>query len=89
MPFDMLGIIIGGVLLAVALVAILTIKALSVIMPPNMAAVITGRRRTLADGLEVGYRTVTGGRTLRIPIIEQVHWLSLGTIPLEVSVSEA
>ena len=89
MPLDLLGIVIGAVLLAVAFVAILTIKALIVIVPPNMAAVITGRRRTLEDGTEVGYRTVTGGRTLRIPIIEQVHWLSLGTIPLEVSVSEA
>jgi len=89
MPLDMLGIVIGAVLLAVAFVAILTIKTLIVIVPPNMAAVITGRRRTLDEGLEVGYRTVTGGRTLRIPIIERVHWLSLGTIPLEVSVSEA
>jgi flotillin len=30
-----------------------------------------------------------GGRTMRIPIIEQVNWLSLSTIPLELSVDDA
>jgi flotillin len=30
-----------------------------------------------------------GGRTMRIPIIEQVNWLSLSTIPLELSVEDA
>lgn len=83
------GIIVGGVLLAVAALAILTITRLIIIVPPNMAAAITGRERALADGDTVGYRTVTGGRTLRIPVIEQVQWLSLSTIPLEISVTDA
>ena len=83
------GIIVGGVLLAVAALAILTITRLIVIVPPNMAAAITGRERALVDGDVVGYRTVTGGRTLRIPVIEKVQWLSLATIPLEISVTDA
>lgn len=83
------GIIVGGVLLAVAALAILTITRLIIIVPPNMAAAITGRERALADGDTVGYRTVTGGRTLRIPVIEKVQWLSLATIPLEISVADA
>src|SRR5688500_5711495 len=83
------GIIVGGVLLAVAALAILTITRLIVIVPPNMAAAITGRERALVDGDVVGYRTVTGGRTLRIPVIEKVQWLSLSTIPLEISVTDA
>ena len=37
------GIIVGGVLLAVAALAILTITRLIIIVPPNMAAAITGR----------------------------------------------
>jgi flotillin len=83
------GMIIGGVLLAVAVLILFTMKRLIIIVPPNMAAAITGRTRALSDGSSVGYRTVTGGRTLRIPILERVQWLALGTIPLEISVDDA
>lgn len=87
--FSQVGIIAGAVILAVIVIAIIAINRLVIIVPPNMAASITGRRRALEDGTTVGYRTVTGGRTLRIPIIERVQWLSLGTIPLEISVQDA
>lgn len=84
-----LGIIIGGILLAVAGMSLYTIKRLMIIAPPNEAAVITGRKRSLDDGTSIGYRTVTGGRSLRVPIIEEVQWISLGTLALEISVSDA
>jgi flotillin len=71
------------------LLILFTINRLIIIVPPNMAAAITGRKRALGDGSSVGYRTVTGGRTLRIPILERVQWLTLGTIPLEISVDDA
>lgn len=87
--FSQLGIIAGTVVLAVIVIAIITINRLIIIVPPNMAASITGRRRKLEDGGTVGYRTVTGGRTMRIPLIERVQWLSLGTIALEISVQDA
>jgi flotillin len=83
------GFVLGGVVLALILLVILTIKNLIVIVPPNIAAIITGRKRVAEDGGTVGYRTVMGGRTMRIPIIEQVNWLSLSTIPLELSVDDA
>lgn len=83
------GVVVGGIVLAVIILILLTITRLVVIVPPNMAAAITGRKRVLEDGSSVGYRTVTGGRTMRIPIIEKVQWLSLGTIPLEISVQDA
>ena len=83
------GVVGGVVILVAALFLILAIKSLIVIVPPNMAAVITGRKRRLPDGQVVGYRTVIGGSTLRIPIIEQVQYLSLETIPLELTVSNA
>lgn len=83
------GVIIGGVILAVVAMLVFTIARLIIIVPPNMAAAITGRVRALKDGSTVGYRTVTGGRTVRIPIIEKVQWLSLGTLPLEISVQDA
>jgi flotillin len=70
-------------------VVVMTVKALIVIVPPNRAAVITGRIRTLMDGQQVGYRSVIGGRTLRLPIIETVQHVNLETVPIEISVSNA
>ena len=87
--FESAAAIIGGVIVAVIGIALYTIKRLMIIVPPNEAAVITGRQRLLGDGTQIGYRTVTGGRTLRVPIIEEVQWVSLGTLPLEISVSDA
>jgi flotillin len=79
----------AGIVIAALVVLLVTVKALIVIVPPNSAAVITGRSRILADGRGVGYRTVIGGRTIRIPIIEQVAWMPLATIPIELNVQNA
>lgn len=80
---------VGMIVLVAAIVALLTVKSLIVIVPPNRAAVITGKNRLLADGEVVGYRSVIGGRTLRIPIIETVQHVTLESIPLEISVTNA
>jgi flotillin len=85
---ESIGITAGAVVLAAILVAIWTVKTLIIIVPPNEAAVITGRKRTMGERT-IGYRTVIGGRTIRIPIIERVHYLSLETIPLEIQVTNA
>ncbi|MFN7937842.1 MAG: SPFH domain-containing protein [Bryobacteraceae bacterium] len=55
-------------------------------VPPNLVAVLSGRKRKLADGRLVGYRMVRGGAALRIPLLEKVDYLSLNviTIPLEI-----
>jgi flotillin len=55
-------------------------------VPPNAAAVFSGRKRKLPDGRVVGYRLVKGGAALRIPLLEKVDYLSLNlmTIPLEI-----
>ncbi|MDX1494554.1 MAG: SPFH domain-containing protein [Longimicrobiales bacterium] len=81
--------IIAFVVFIAALVAVATVRALIVIVPPNRAAVITGRTRLLTDGEEVGYRSVMGNRTLRVPIIETVQHMNLETFPIEISVSNA
>ncbi len=85
----MAPLVAAGVVLTVVVMAILTVRALIVIVPPNRAAVITGRTRILPDGSDVGYRSLSGGRTLRIPIIEKVQWVNLETIPIEVTVTNA
>lgn len=80
---------LAAVIIVVVLVLISTIRTLIVIVPPNRAAVITGGSRALTDGREIGYRSITGGRTMRIPIVETVSHLNLETIPIEISVSNA
>ena len=76
-------------LLVVITVAILTLKSLIVIVPPNMAAVLTGRNRKLPSGEMIGYRSVIGGRIFRVPIIETVQYTSLETFPIEISITNA
>ncbi len=83
------ALVAAGIVLAALVALLITIKSLIVIVPPNSAAVITGRSRQLTDGRGVGYRTVIGGRTLRIPIIEEVAWMPLATIPIELNVQNA
>lgn len=83
-------VLVVGVLIALALIFMITIvSSLIIICPPNRVAVISGRDRVLSDGRRVGYRILRGGRTLRIPILEKVSWMDLNTIPLEVSVQNA
>ncbi len=90
MPDFILGpATLAFVVLVVAMVAVATVRALIVIVPPNRAAVITGRNRLLSDGTHVGYRSVTGGRTIRIPIIESVQHVNLETFPIEITVQNA
>ena len=86
-----MGLVIGAALLVVfVLLAIISIaSSVLVICPPNRVAIITGRKRTLSDGRTVGYRIIKGGRAYKMPIFEQVAWMDLNTIPLEVSVTNA
>lgn len=83
------GFALAVALLVVVVVAVTTIRALIVIVPPNRAAVLTGRERNLVSGEKVGYRSVIGGRTLRVPIVETVQHMSLETFPVEISVTNA
>jgi flotillin len=84
------------ILLALAIIAVVVVfavvlafRSLIVICPPNRVAVISGRQRTTADGREVGYRVLRGGRTLRVPLLERVQWMDLNTIAIEVAVTNA
>ena len=56
---------------------------------PNAVAVLSGRRRKLADGRLVGYRMVKGGAALRIPVLEKVEYLSLNVITIGLEIKRA
>ena len=89
MEFLAAPLTMAAVVLVAVIVFVITLKSLIVIVPPNRAAVLTGRNRALADGQKVGYRSISGGRTLRVPIIETVQHMNLETIPIEILVSNA
>ena len=55
-------------------------------VPPNQVAVIYGRKsRKHATG-QIGFRLVTGGGAVRIPIIEDVTFIDLNVIPIDLEV---
>jgi flotillin len=87
--FEQLGILnpVLVLLAIIAFVAAMVIISRNYIkVSPNTVAVLSGRKRKLADGRTVGYRMVRGGAALRFPLLEKVEYLHLNvmTIPLEI-----
>ncbi len=75
---------------AVSLIVIFTlISKMLLIAHPNEVIILSGRRRKLANGEEIGYRTIRGGRTIKMPLIEKATRMSLETIPIELEVINA
>ena len=77
-------IIVIGMLIALMLISRNYIK-----VSPNQAAVISGRKRKLADGTIAGYRLVRGGATLVFPFLEKVEYLDLNVITVPLATSRA
>lgn len=80
------------IVLGVALAFIIAFWLLSrnyIKVPPNVAAVISGRSRKLADGTVVGYRLVRGGATLIFPFLEKVDYLNLNVLTVPLATSRA
>ncbi|HYG08850.1 MAG TPA: SPFH domain-containing protein [Pyrinomonadaceae bacterium] len=86
------GLLIPIIVLVIALALIIAFWLLSrnyIKVPPNEAAVISGRSRKLPDGTTVGYRLVRGGATLIFPFLEKVDYLSLNVITVPLATSRA
>jgi flotillin len=85
-----LAILLGllGVFGAMALFARNYIK-----VPPSMVAIFYGRKHYLTDEhghrTTVGFRVVRGGAALRVPVLEQVEYLSLNIISIPLRISRA
>ncbi len=84
-----------GILLVLALTALVvvgfvvyTLKNLLLVSSPNEALILSGRTHTL-DAKEVGYRSIRGGRAVRIPLFERVDRMDLSNVPVEISVKGA
>jgi flotillin len=56
---------------------------------PNEVLIFSGRQQKLADGSTVGYRKVFGGRSWKVPFLEEVSRMDMTTIPIDLSVTQA
>ncbi|HEX8398285.1 MAG TPA: SPFH domain-containing protein [Pyrinomonadaceae bacterium] len=82
-PIIVLLVVIGFI------IAMMLLSRNYIKVSPNQAAVISGRRRKLADGATVGYRLVRGGATLVFPFLEKVEYLSLNVLTVPLATSRA
>ncbi|MBC7900908.1 MAG: flotillin family protein [Saprospiraceae bacterium] len=84
----LIPVIILGIVVAV-LIALMLISRNYIKVSPNQAAVISGRKRKLADGSVAGYRLVRGGATLVFPFLEKVEYLDLNVITVPLATQRA
>jgi flotillin len=82
-------IVLAGVAFVLVFTIVSFVSRFLLICQPNEVIVLSGRRRRLPDGGEVGYRIIRGGRALRVPVMERAARLSLETIPLNLTVQNA
>jgi flotillin len=82
-----LMLMVGAIVLVGFLVIVLSIKGLVVICQPSEVVIFSGP--PMLPGQRVGFRSVRGGRGLRIPLLEVVDRMDLTTMSVEVSVTGA
>ena len=81
-------IVVAIVIIVVAGLLVYTLKNLLFVATPNQVLVLAGGSRRSGERV-VGYRAVRGGRAVRVPLLETVHWMDLSNIPVEIEVRHA
>src|SRR3990170_969614 len=74
-------VLVAGIAIAVAIAASRYKK-----VPPNMAMVVYGKRQRAANGR--GYKVISGGAKVIIPVLESVQWLRLDVRTLDLVVND-
>lgn len=90
--FDFSTLLIPVIIVVIVLAALIALMLISrnyIKVSPNQAAVISGRKRKLADGSVAGYRLVRGGATLVFPFLEKVEYLDLNVITVPLATQRA
>jgi len=82
------AIVILVVLGIIALAISSALKRLLYICSPNEVLVFSGTVRNVR-GRQVGYKTIKGGRAIRIPLFEVVDRMDLTNMPIDLEVSAA
>jgi len=82
-------IVVAAITLLVVVIFIAyTLKNLLFVATPNQVLVLAGSKHRLRKRV-VGYRAIRGGRAVRMPLIESVHWMDLSNIPVDIQVRHA
>ncbi len=79
----------GTAFALLVLVGVWFLGRLLYVCKPNEILIFSGRRRRTADGRQVGFRVITAGRALRIPILERVDRMDMTLISVPMSVHGA
>lgn len=88
--FGLGSVFTAFVVLIAILLVIAMIRRILQISRPNEALIFSGKQFRNPDGTYVGYRVVRSGfRAWKIPIIHQVHRISMNLIPVDVVVQNA
>jgi len=80
--------ILGVTALGVVLLVVYTLKNLLLVSSPNEVLILSGGIHSLGDR-QVGYRSIRGGRAVRIPLFERIDRMDLSNIPVEILVKGA
>ena len=76
-----LAVLVGGGGGMAVLIFIMFITRFLFMCRPQEMLIFAGRKHRRADGAEVGYRVVFGGRAWRMPIIETVDRMDMRRCP--------
>lgn len=87
---SLIALLCGG-MAAVALLGgiAMVAKSFLYICEPNEVLIFSGKQRKLADGSNVGYRIVFGGRAFKTPIVERVDRMDVRIIPIDIRITNA
>ncbi len=80
---------VAGPLVALLLLALAAVKAFLWVCPPNQLLIFSGRSHRTPEGDSVGYRVLSGGWALQVPILEKVDVMDLRLISVPMAVRGA
>jgi flotillin len=81
--------VLGLTALVVVGFVLYTLKNLLLVSSPGEALILSGGEHAIGSGRTVGYRSVRGGRAVRIPLLERVDRMDLSNIQVEILVKGA
>jgi len=65
------------------------VKQFLIIGRPNEVVVFSGKKHTLADGTQIGFRVVRGGRSFRFPLLEKVDRMDMRVMAIDIKIRGA
>jgi flotillin len=85
-----LGIIVVLVFVGIVVLFVLSfiVRRLLYVAAPNEALIFSGGTRSVGDR-DMGYRVLRGGRSLRVPLLEQVTRIDLTMFTIDVAIQNA